>query len=58
MVGFVARELAPLQGVGPTDVREKLDNHLNAVLMVEDFLAKTIDTNFPIPPGPAAPAGN
>ena len=54
--GFVARELEPLRGIGPTDVREKLDNHFNAVLAIERSLADAIDRNFPKPA--PAPAGD
>ena len=56
--GFVARELDPLRGIGPADVRAKLDNHFNAVLEIEDSLARFIDTNFPKPTGTAAPPGD
>ena len=55
---FVARELAPLRGVGPADVQEKLDNHFNAVLAFQDNLTRAIDTSFPKPSGAAAPAGD
>jgi hypothetical protein len=55
---FVARELAPLRGVGPTEVQVKLDNHFNAVLAFQDAVTRAIDTRFPKPSGAAAAPGD
>jgi hypothetical protein len=46
---FVAQELDLLRQMGPTEVRQKLDNHYNAAVTIADSITTAINTSYPTP---------